>query len=141
MLFLCTGNSARSQMAEALVEHRSGHTIQARSAGSHPKTLHPECRAGHGRSIDRHSPDGPPKHLRRFARSHFDLVVTLCDRVREVCPEFPSAGRRRALEHARSQLAGDDDEATYPAFEQTADELDSRIGHLIARLSATGDDP
>jgi protein-tyrosine-phosphatase/DNA-binding transcriptional ArsR family regulator len=135
VLFLCTGNSARSQMAEALLEHRSGHTIQARSAGSHPKPLHPNAvRVMAERSIDLagHS----SKHLRRFARNHFDLVVTLCDRVREVCPEFPNGADTAHWSMPDPSAAGDDDEATYPAFEQIADELETRIGHLLARLSA-----
>jgi ArsR family transcriptional regulator, arsenate/arsenite/antimonite-responsive transcriptional repressor / arsenate reductase (thioredoxin) len=137
VLFLCTGNSARSQMAEALLEHRSGHTMQARSAGSHPKPLHPNAvRVMADRSIDISGQS--PKHLRRYARSRFDLVVTLCDRVREVCPEF-----RNGLDAAHWSMpdpscAGDDDGAAYPAFEQTADELEIRIGHLIAHLSAEG---
>jgi protein-tyrosine-phosphatase/DNA-binding transcriptional ArsR family regulator len=137
VLFLCTGNSARSQMAEALLEHRSGHTIQARSAGSHPKPLHPNAvRVMADRSIDISGQS--PKHLRRFARSRFDLVVTLCDRVREVCPEFPHGPDAAHWSMPDPSAAGESDEATYPAFEQTADELEPRIGHLIARLSARG---
>ena len=138
VLFLCTGNSARSQMAEALLEHRSGHTIRARSAGSDPKPLHPNAvRVMADRSIDLagHS----SKHLRRFARSRFDLVVTLCDRVREVCPEFPNALDTAHWSMPDPSSAGDDDEATYPAFEQLADELEIRVGHLIGRLSAEGE--
>jgi protein-tyrosine-phosphatase len=76
------------------------------------------------------------KHLRRFARNHFDLVVTLCDRVREVCPEFPNGADTAHWSMPDPSAAGDDDEATYPAFEQIADELETRIGHLLARLSA-----
>ena len=88
MLFLCTGNSARSQMAEALLEHHSQHAVQARSAGSHPKVLHPNAvRVMAERGID--ISGNTTKHLRRYARSHFDYVVTLCDKVREVCPDFP----------------------------------------------------
>jgi DNA-binding transcriptional ArsR family regulator len=91
VLFLCTGNSARSQMAEAMVEQRSGGTVRARSAGSHPKPLHPSAvQVMAERGID--IKDRSPKHLRRFARSHFDRVITLCDKVREVCPEFPHGG-------------------------------------------------
>lgn len=80
VLVLCTGNSARSQMAEALLEHRSGRAIRARSAGSHPKVLHPnEVRvmAEHGIDIA----GRPTKHLDRFARTRFDRVITLCDKV------------------------------------------------------------
>ena len=100
MLFLCTGNSARSQIAEALIEHRSQAAIDARSAGSHPKPLHPNAvrvMAERGIDISR-SPTEAPRPLRR---ERFDRVITLCDKVREVCPEFPGGPDRRALEHGR----------------------------------------
>ena len=88
MLFLCTGNSARSQIAEALCERLSGGAVSAASAGSHPKPLHPNAvRVMRERGIDlagRRS-----KHLSEFAARRFDYVISLCDRVREVCPEFP----------------------------------------------------
>lgn len=141
VLFLCTGNSARSQMAEALLEHRSGHTLEARSAGSHPKALHPNAvRVLGQRGID--ISGRPAKHLRRFSRGRFDQVVTLCDRVREVCPEFP---HHPALAHwsiPDPALEGDTDDERYAAFQRTADELESRIGFLIPQLTApptTGD--
>lgn len=88
LLFLCTGNSARSQIAEALVEHRSAGFVEARSAGSHPKSLHPNAvrvMAERGVRIA----GRPTKPLTRFHRSRFDRVITLCDKVREICPEFP----------------------------------------------------
>ena len=89
MLFLCTGNSARSQIAEALAEQLSGGAVSAASAGSHPKPLHPNAvRVMRERGIDlagRRS-----KHLGEFAGQRFDYVISLCDRVREVCPEFPA---------------------------------------------------
>ena len=133
VLFLCTGNSARSQMAEALLEHRSGHTVRARSAGSNPKPLHPNAiQVMAERSID--ISGNSSKHLRRFARSHFDLVVTLCDRVREVCPELPRAGEAAHWSMPDPNAVADRDEDTYAAFEHTADELETRIGHLITRL-------
>src|SRR5207302_1862430 len=82
LLFLCTGNSARSQIAEALVEHRSARTVEARSAGSHPKPLHPYAvRVMAERSVD--ISGRPTKSLKRFARNRFDRVITLCDTVRE----------------------------------------------------------
>ena len=124
VLFLCTGNSARSQMAEALCEHLSGGAIQAASAGSAPKPLHPGAvRVMRARGIDiagRRS-----KHLDEFADVRFDRVISLCDRVREVCPE--------AQVHWSVPEPGDDD-----AFEAVAVELETRIGFLIEAINAGG---
>jgi protein-tyrosine-phosphatase len=121
VLFLCTGNSARSQMAEALCEQLSDGAVTAVSAGSHPKPLQPAAvRVMRDRGIDisgRRS-----KHLSEFAGRRFDHVVSLCDRVREVCPEFPGA----ELTHWSIPEPGD--------FERTAAELESRIGFLIAAI-------
>lgn len=136
VLFLCTGNSARSQIAEALVRTMSGRTVEARSAGSHPKALHPNAvrvMADRGIDIAGH----PTKHLRRFARMHFDVVITLCDRVREVCPELPGHPEVAHWSVPDPALEGDSDAASYPAFQRTADELEQRIGFLLAQLTAS----
>jgi protein-tyrosine-phosphatase len=133
VLFLCTGNSARSQIAEALVEHRSAGTVEARSAGSHPKVLHPNAvRVMAQRSID--IAGRPTKSLDRFTRTRFDRVITLCDKVREICPEFPGTPTAAHWSIADPAAAGDSDEATYPVFEQVADEIDSRVALLLADL-------
>jgi len=134
VLFLCTGNSARSQMAEALLEHLSGHAIEARSAGSQPKPVHPiavQVMAARGIDISGRT----TKHLRQFNRTRFDQVITLCDKVREVCPEFPGAPTTAHWSIPDPASTGDVDEATYAAFEQVAADLEVRISHLIARLS------
>jgi protein-tyrosine-phosphatase/DNA-binding transcriptional ArsR family regulator len=134
VLFLCTGNSARSQMAEALLEHRSGHLIQARSAGSHPKPLHPNAvRVMAERGID--ISGRPTKHLNRLARRRFDHLITLCDKVREVCPEFPGQPTTAHWSMADPAAAGDTDEETSAAFERTAEDLEERIGSLLAQMS------
>lgn len=135
VLFLCTGNSSRSQMAEALIEHLSDGTVRARSAGSHPKPLHPNSvrvMAERGIDISEHR----SKHLDTFASTRFDRVFTLCDKVREICPEFPG---EPAESHWSMPDPADasDDEDTYPAFVRTADELEDRIGLLLDDLSAT----
>ena len=133
MLFLCTGNSARSQMAEALVEHRSAGTVEARSAGSHPKPLHPNAvRVMAARGID--IADRPTKSLIRFARNRFDRVITLCDKVREICPEFPGAPTAAHWSIADPAAAGDTDETSYAAFEEVADEIEARVALLLADL-------
>jgi ArsR family transcriptional regulator, arsenate/arsenite/antimonite-responsive transcriptional repressor / arsenate reductase (thioredoxin) len=128
VLFLCTGNSARSQMAEALCERLSGGAVSAASAGSHPKPLQPDAvRVLRERGIDisgRRS-----KHLGEFADERFDYVISLCDRVREVCPEFP---HRPWLIHWSIPEPADHD-----AFERTATELSTRIGFLIRAIEQT----
>jgi protein-tyrosine-phosphatase/DNA-binding transcriptional ArsR family regulator len=134
VLFLCTGNSARSQMAEALLEHRSGGSIRARSAGSHPKALHPDAvRVMAERGIDLSGRQS--KHLRRFARTRFDRVVTLCDKVREVCPEFPGGPRVAHWSMPDPAVEGGTDAERSAAFARTADELDVRVELLVGELA------
>jgi len=136
VLFLCTGNSARSQMAEALAEQLSEGAVRAASAGSHPKPLHPNAvRVMRERGIElagRRS-----KHLGEFTGRRFDYVISLCDRVREVCPEFPGTPQTihwSVRDPAREP--GPDDE-TLPAFERTAVELATRIGFLLEAIKQT----
>ncbi len=128
LLFLCTGNSTRSQMAEALARTWGAGAIDARSAGSHPKPLHPDAiRAMREQGIDISTQR--PKQLDEFVGERFDRVITLCDKVREVCPEFP--GQPEAIHWSIPDPALDED-AGYPAFQQTAAELETRIGFLLA---------
>jgi protein-tyrosine-phosphatase/DNA-binding transcriptional ArsR family regulator len=136
MLFVCTGNGARSQMAEALAQQRSGGLVQAFSAGSHPRSLHPNT----VRVMTEHGIDvrgRAAKHLSVFAADRFAYVITLCDRVREVCPEFPGHPRHIHWSIPDPAAAGDTDEASYPAFQATAAELEARIGFLLAAIAAT----
>jgi protein-tyrosine-phosphatase len=136
VLFLCTGNSARSQMAEALAEQLSAGAVRATSAGSHPKPLHPNAvRVMRERGIDlagRRS-----KHLSEFTGRRFDHVISLCDRVREVCPDFPGSPQAihwSVRDPAREPGTADE---TLPAFERTAAELETRIRFLIEAINAT----
>jgi protein-tyrosine-phosphatase len=134
VLFLCTGNSARSPMAEALARSLSGGAIEAVSAGSHPRPLHPNAlrvmRDEYGLDLAGHA----PKHLDEFTGRHFDWVISLCDRVREVCPEFP--GEPETIHWSIANPAtGESDEATYPLFQQVAADLATRIEFLLAVLA------
>jgi protein-tyrosine-phosphatase len=137
VLFLCTGNSARSQMAEALTRVRSGGQVEAHSAGSHPKALHANAvrvmRDEHGIDLAGHH----PKHLSRFADERFDLVISLCDKVREICPEFPAEPEtvHWSMPDPAAGNANGDDEASYPAFQRAAGELEIRIGFLLAGIA------
>jgi protein-tyrosine-phosphatase/DNA-binding transcriptional ArsR family regulator len=130
VLFLCTGNSARSQMAEALAVELGDGRVRAVSAGSQPKPLHPNAlRVMRERGIDLSGHRS--KHLRTFARRRFDYVVTLCDRVREVCPEFP--GHPDAIHWSIPDPGreGGSDAESLPAFERTAAELETRIRFFL----------
>jgi protein-tyrosine-phosphatase/DNA-binding transcriptional ArsR family regulator len=133
VLFLCTGNSARSQMAEALAEARSGGAVEARSAGSRPKPLHPSAvRVMAARGIDISGREST--HLDTFRARRFDYVISLCDRVREVCPEFP--GRPHTVHWSIPDPAAEPVDAANPhaAFERTARELESRIRLLLHQI-------
>jgi ArsR family transcriptional regulator, arsenate/arsenite/antimonite-responsive transcriptional repressor / arsenate reductase (thioredoxin) len=138
VLFLCTGNSARSQMAEALTRNHSGGLIEAHSAGSNPKTLHSNAvrvlRDDYGIDISAYR----SKHLDEFIAHRFDRVITLCDRVREVCPKFPGDADpvHWSVPDPAVGHASGDDSTSYPAFQQTAAELATRIGFLLAALGA-----
>ncbi len=141
VLFLCTGNSARSQMAEALVKVRSSGVIQTCSAGSHPKPIHPNAlrvmRDEHGIDISNQT----SKHLDAFVGQRFDWVISLCDRVREVCPEFPGNPATIHWSTPNPADAGTDDESSYPLFRQVASGLDTRIGFLLALFTDQSNPP
>src|SRR3954462_9395365 len=135
VLFLCTGNSARSQIAEALCERLSGGAVRAASAGSHPKPLHSNAvRVMGERGIDLSGHRSKP--LSELRRRRFDYVVTLCDRVREVCPEFPGAPQTIHWSIPDPAREPGGDEQTLPAFERTAAELQTRIGFLIRAINS-----
>jgi protein-tyrosine-phosphatase/DNA-binding transcriptional ArsR family regulator len=131
MLFLCTGNSARSQLAEVLARQLGGPGVAAASAGSNPKPLHPNTlRVMRERGLA--TDELRSKHLDEFTARRFDHVITLCDRVREVCPEFPGRPNQPHWSIPDPARAGSTDEETYPAFERVAEELERRIDALLA---------
>src|SRR3954469_8091822 len=136
VLFLCTGNSARSQIAEALCEQLSGGRVTAASAGSQPKAVHPNAvRVMRERDIDLSGRRS--KHLGEFAGQRFDYVISLCDRVREVCPEFPGGPELIHWSIPDPAREPGSDEETLPAFERTAAELCTRIDFFIEAIEPT----
>ena len=95
VLILCTGNSARSQMAEGLLRHDSGERFQVESAGTKPGSVRPEAIAVMGElgiDISTHR----SKHVNEFDGQQFDYVLTVCDNAKEICPVFPA---RTAMIH------------------------------------------
>jgi protein-tyrosine-phosphatase/DNA-binding transcriptional ArsR family regulator len=134
VLFLCTGNSARSQMAQAILEQMGGGAVTAASAGSHPRPLHPNAVRVMGEDgVDISGRQA--RHLSVFAGQRFDYVISLCDRLREICPEFPGPAQVIHWSIPDPGAGGRSDADTYPAFRAVAADLRARIGFLLARIS------
>ena len=93
VLILCTGNSARSQMAEGLLRHAAGDRFEAQSAGVSPGSVRPEAIEAMneiGIDISKHR----SKSVDEFVGQDFDYIITVCDNAKEACPVFPGKARR-----------------------------------------------
>ena len=133
VLFLCTENSARSQMAEALLRHLSNGSIELYSAGSHPTKLHPFAK----RVLEDHKIDTRglrAKPLEEFIGQSFDCIVTVCDRVRESCPTFPGDPECIHWSFADPNQVEGSEEERLRAFEQTSLQLTTRLRFLLTLL-------
>jgi arsenate reductase (thioredoxin) len=128
ILFLCTGNAARSQMAEGLARAYHGEKIDVVSAGSRPTGfVHPNAiRALAEIGIDIH--DAQSKSAEEFLTEPFDVVVTVCDSAAADCPNWPGAKR---IEHWPIE---DPSWSGYKAFVETRDDLAKRIEKLVETL-------
>src|SRR5579875_158239 len=134
VLFLCIHNSARSQMAEALLRHLSHGTIEAMSAGSRPaEQVHPLA-VGAMKRAGMEMGQVRPKHFDAFLGQRFDAIITLCDRVREVCPVFPDDPERIHWSFPDPAQVTGSEEERIRAFEQISLQLATRIRLLIILL-------
>lgn len=133
VLFLCTENSARSQMAEALLTSISHGTVEAASAGSNPTQIHPyalRALAAVGIDINQRK----SKHVDQFLDQTFDRIITLCDRMHEACLHV--SNDPHCLHWGFPDPAGvqGTEEQKYRAFEQTGLQLATRIRYLLIFL-------
>ena len=135
VLFLCTGNSARSPIAAALLRHHGRDWVDAESAGSHPKPLHPGVvrvlREHYGIDLADHR----PTHVDTLTGQRFDHVISLCDKVREICPKFsghPEPVHWSILDPADTSVG---DNAGDAALRGIARDLDTRIRCLMPVLA------
>jgi protein-tyrosine-phosphatase len=120
-------------MAEGWLQHLTGDHVQAFSAGSHPTQVHPNAvRVMRAHGVD--LAGRRAKHYSEFLDQRFDCVVTVCDRVREVCPEF-SGARTVHWSIPDPAESGRTDAATYPAFERAANDIAGRIPFLVQLLA------
>lgn len=133
VLFVCTGNSCRSQMAEGWARHLKGDIIEAYSAGVWPVGVHPraiKAMAEVGVDIS----DQPSKHVDEFLETDFDFVVTLCDNAKQQCPVFPGKAKliHKAFEDPVA-VAGSEEQIMH-AFRRTRDDIKAFIETLPESL-------
>jgi protein-tyrosine-phosphatase len=128
VLFLCTGNSARSQMAEAILRHLSHGAIDVESAGTLPKPeIHPMARKAVHDLFGLDMSGQYPKSLDRFLHRDFDYVITVCDRAAETCPVFPGDPVRIHWSFEDPAAATGCDQEKQRAFNNVAQQLLARM--------------
>lgn len=127
VLFLCTGNACRSQMAEGLSRALGKGVVEAHSAGTHPQPLHPlavRALAEAGLDISQQR----SKLLdAAMLREHFDFVITVCDKAKERCPVWPGAREHIHWSFEDPAAAEGDEEARLRVFRRVREELRQRI--------------
>ncbi len=124
VLILCTGNSARSQMAEGLLRSIAGNRFEVFSAGTKPVGLNPNAVVAmreKGIDISNHR----SKSVDEFAGQHFDYVITVCDNAREACPFFPGGGKR--IHHSFEDPAAAPPNRQLEVFRRVRDEISARL--------------
>jgi arsenate reductase (thioredoxin) len=130
VLFLCTHNSARSQMAEGLLRHLAGDRFEVMSAGTEATSVRPEA-------IEAMSELGADisgqasKTLERYLGEPFDYVVTVCDDANEACPVFPGAEGRLHWSFQDPSRAKGSDEERLEVFRKVRDEIQARISEEL----------
>ena len=131
VLILCTGNSARSQMAEGLLRHDAGKVYEVFSAGTKPTHVRPEAISVMrevGIDISSHR----SKSVDEFAGQDFDYVITVCDNAKESCPVFPVKTRRIHWSIEDPAAVKGSEEERLSAFRRVREELRARL-HTFAQ--------
>ena len=133
VLFLCTGNSARSQMAEAFLRSMGGDRFEALSAGTDPVPVKPEAiRVMAERGVDishQHS-----KGAREFLGQGFPYLITVCDQANEHCPIFPGVIHRLHWSFEDPAAAKGSDEERRRVFRRVRDEIEAAVGRFLEEV-------
>jgi arsenate reductase (thioredoxin) len=130
VLFLCTGNSARSQMAEGLLRHLAGDRYEVSSAGTHPVGLnHGAVVAMQELGVDISTQRS--KSMEEFTDQAFDYVITMCDRAKESCPRWPQTGRliHWSFDDPAARMGSPEEQRK--AFRTVRDQIKARIEGFI----------
>ncbi len=140
VLFLCTGNSARSQMAEGLLNHMSHGEWKVQSAGIFPSYVHPlAIRVMEEIRIDISQQTSKP--VDQFINEKFDYVITLCDYAAQVCPNFPGQGKRLHWPFEDPAAAIGTLEERLAVFRRVRDEIKTKMEEFIKSESSEIPDP
>ena len=131
VLFLCTGNSCRSQMAEGWLRHLAGDRFNVASAGTRPAGLHPDAlRVMHEAGVD--IADHRSKNVSEFLQQPFDFVITVCDSAKEACPYFPGEVQRLHWSFPDPAAATGTQEERLAVFRQVREQIGERIRTFAA---------
>ncbi len=133
ILILCTGNSARSQMAEGLLRHLGAGRLEVFSAGTRPTAVRSEAIAALqecGIDISRHR----SKSLDEFAGQGFDYVITVCDQAKESCPVFPARTQRLHWSIPDPAAVAGSQEERMAAFREARDDLQRRLQDFVRSI-------
>lgn len=137
VLILCTGNSARSQMAEGLLRHLAGDRFEVASAGVAPTSVRPEAIKAMGEiGIDisrQHS-----KSVDAFAGQEFEYVITVCDNANEQCPVFPGNTKRIHWSFDDPAAAEGDEESRLGVFRRVRDEIRHQLQLFVETMDQRG---
>jgi arsenate reductase len=136
VLILCTGNSCRSQMAEALVNHRLGETWEAVSAGTQPADKPNPYALKALAEIGIETEGSPPTHINEYIGQTFDLVITVCDDAAENCPIWSGQGQRVHIGFPDPAKAQGSEKAVMPLYREVRDGIAEKI---LAYLDAHSD--
>jgi arsenate reductase len=131
VLFLCTGNSCRSQMAEGWLRHFAGTRFDVVSAGTHPVGLNPYAVAAM-REVDVDISTHVSERVDPYLEQQFDYVITVCDRAHETCPLFPRASSMLHWSFEDPAKAKGTYEQQVIVFRKIRDEIADRIRNFIA---------
>jgi arsenate reductase len=131
VLILCTGNSARSQMAEGLLRHDGGERFEVFSAGVSPSRVRPEASEAM-REIGVDISGQRSKSVDEFAGQPFDYVITVCDNAREHCPFFPAETTRLHWSFDDPAAVEGDDAQRLAVFRRVRDEIRARLKEFVA---------
>ena len=132
VLILCTGNSARSQMAEGLLRDMAGDRFEVESAGVAPSFVRPEAIKAM-REIGIDISDHRSKSIDEFRGQSFDYVITVCDNANEQCPFFPAETKRIHWSFEDPAAAVGDEESRLAVFRKVRDQIKERLGQFAAR--------